>query len=485
MIAHDSSYYFSRGRAHESAGDLPAAARDYGRALRLDRRAAEVYFRRFVARTKMGDHLRGVEDLNRAHALDRSFLWEGRGSRRDGVPAWSLDHAISRFPRRGWFYAWRGLTASSEGRFEDAERDLETALRLGARSPLVRGWRALNLRRRKNRGRSVAPERKDAGLGPADAPLAAARLDKVPHLGPGVDLTGDGILEAFDHLRTMTMLQDFLAVFYSLRPAAFYYDLPKKTLDALALLCGRTGMRMGLYRDPATRDSRCVWSRDAALLAHNIKDGNRGGDALPQDTGYPKCCIRANDEILREYPDLRKRPPTPALAARGTKRLDGEYDYRMNFLYHMESRDQGKRGLKGKRFEYSQFHLLPWTPCSFECAESLRYVAVMEKILKLSFPRFAAQLAAVLRRPVVSLGDFELASLEGERIGRTALYRAWLDPTGFFPSEAGKIIDRGDRLVEGEAGVSVFRGGRAIGRMRKGCELFFFSERPGGRATLR
>lgn len=475
-----------QARILENACNLEEAALNYTHALEILKKRgspaglkrglrAKVHYRRFVVRMKMGDHIRGVRDLNCAHFMNHHYTWEGYKNCRDGVPLWSLDHAISRFPHYAWFYAWRGFARMTARRDGEAAEDFTMACKLGVGSPRLRSWCEKKMRGQPE-GKKLA-KIATSGISQLEqlgAIFQNAGSGRISHLDWNLNLSDPGIREAIDHLRSMVMLQDFLAVFYELRPAAFYYDLPQRTIDTLRKLCALTGISVGTYRDPATQDHRCVWSRDPSLLAEYINDGNRGGHRLAPDTGYPSCCVKRDSEITKIYPNLLERPPYPILTLRGT-RYQENYSYVMNFLYHLESRDWGKRGLKGKRSDYSQFHLLPWTPCSFVCADSLRYGAIMEKILRLNFPAFAKNIADLLKRPVLLFSDFELASLNGTRFGQTVQYHGWLDPSGLMPIKIKKILDAGDRITKMRNSLNIYKGSSQIAKIKRECELFSFS----------
>jgi hypothetical protein len=350
-------------------------------------------------------------DLRRARELDSRWSWCGSSGGAPGLPLWTLEHAVSRYPRSSWLREWLSLERA----------------RAGAGALAVGEQRA-----------SPAPE------------------------------------EALEHLRSMGMLQDFLAVEHGLRPAAFYYDLPARTTECLALLCERSGLNWGRYRDPGTGDERTVWARDRRRLKKALKDGGRGGQTLPDETGYPACCVERTRDIVAEHPDIRTRPAYPLLTLAAT-RAKPPFRFKSNYLYHMENRDWGKRGLKGRRSEHSQYHLIPWTPCSFDCAPSLAYAERMLALLRRALPEFAVRLEQILRRPVLLWSDFVFVGLEVEARGRELTMRGWDDPCGMIPARARAALDSCARIAPGRTGVHFLREDGAPAAFPSPPTLFFFS----------
>lgn len=194
-----------------------------------------------------------------------------------------------------------------------------------------------------------------------------------------------------------------------------------------------------------------TYLREAVALWRQDNENPRLLDLL----GYPVCCSAffhkvsgpraARDLVASIYSNTASRQPFP---------------FYINNILNTTGRDRCS--------SLSQrIHLLPWHPCSYDCAASLSAGRKMFKVLKDLAPELAFDFAKVLAQTFLYSADGSFAVLSGSAVSRReASYsgvRHCFFP--FSPSLPG-LLGRGNRLVLRNGRIEVFHGNTPLGSSR-------------------
>lgn len=238
-----------------------------------------------------------------------------------------------------------------------------------------------------------------------------------PSFGPSLEeLGGRGFL-----------VQDLWAVYRGLRPMC-RFGLLRSDPGTWRLFEGfleEAGLKALRYESsyeggpPVVSVGRDPARLEAFREATERKEGSRslGGDLaavreLGKLLGYPDCCVEAFAEAERPG-----RPAAGSFPERVRRRSGpGPYPFVLNFLYNFHSRGgEELKTLLAAGYRGMNLYLLPWIPCRFGCAPSLRFGRALFKDLKRAAPGYAEGLRRALQSAVLFLDERRFVPLAGAR----------------------------------------------------------------------
>ena len=235
-------------------------------------------------------------------------------------------------------------------------------------------------------------------------------------------------------------------------------------LPAFDELCAR--LRLKKLVIPGERLGVLI-GRDAAALKRTARLW--GGEYLNpgRSLGYPACCTRwyyshvvdkKDDDLVRSI--LRHTRDKKALP------------FALNDVFYFYSRvpsvQSGARRqklfAKNPGLDLDLLNLIPWHPCSYRCAPSLKKAAAIWRTARKVAPDLAYALRACLARPVVFWDWSRFAVLAREKSGAEGVaYSAVEPPFSLLEARLVSRLGKGDRLVSTPAGLELWKGPRRLG----------------------
>jgi len=242
-------------------------------------------------------------------------------------------------------------------------------------------------------------------------------------------------------------------------------------LPAFDELCRR--LRLHKFVFPRARKARgaarlgVLIGRDAALLKRTARfwDGERFNPG--RSLGYPPCCTRwyytrvaaqkGRDLVHTIHRHTKNKTALPFL---------------LNNVFYLYSRvpavQSGARRqklyAKNTGLDLDRLNLIPWHPCSYRCAPSLKKAAAIWKTAKKVAPDLADALRACLGRPVVFWDWSRFAVLK--RVNSVAdgvTYAAVEPPFSLLEPRSLLRLKGADRVRETPKGLELWKGSRRLG----------------------
>lgn len=255
-------------------------------------------------------------------------------------------------------------------------------------------------------------------------------------------------------------------------------------LDALGDAFGLKALVFARQGEPGAERLGVMLGRDEretqdAALAWTRPRSNPG-----PELGYPPCCIKfycawLDDPTADSGPDIVRRilanTPEPVALA-----------FPLNDAYYLYSRrgrvDDGDRREAVVRLnaglDMNVLNAIPWHPCSYRCAPSLKAGRATLDFLSRACPALAGLIRSSLAHPVVFWDWDRFAALRATgRKGRDISYDAILPPFTALDARDAELLRAGNRLrLEPGRSARVYAGRRALGELAAAAFLDFASD---------
>ena len=205
--------------------------------------------------------------------------------------------------------------------------------------------------------------------------------------------------------------------------------------------------------------------RDAAALKRTARlwDGEYFNPG--QSLGYPACCTRwyYTHVVDRKGVDL-------VHSILGHTRGRAALPFALNNVFYLYSRipsvqagaRRQKLFAKNPGLDLDLLNLIPWHPCSYRCAPSLKKAASIWKTARKVAPELAAALRACLARPVV-FWDWSRFAVLQRRPGKDVSYFAVEPPFSLLEPRLLARLTSADRIKVTPAGLELWKGERRVG----------------------
>jgi hypothetical protein len=231
--------------------------------------------------------------------------------------------------------------------------------------------------------------------------------------------------------------------------------------------------RLGLLKFVFPRDGKgraperlgVLIGRDAAALKKTARlwDGKYFNPG--QSLGYPVCCTRwyYTHVIDKKGVDL-------VHSILGHTRGRAALPFALNNVFYLYSRipsvqagaRRQKLFAKNPGLDLDLLNLIPWHPCSYRCAPSVKKAAAIWKTTRKVAPELAAALRACLARPVV-FWDWSRFAVLQRCPGKDVSYSAVEPPFSLLEPRLLARLKSADRIMVTPAGLELWKGERRVG----------------------
>ncbi len=269
-----------------------------------------------------------------------------------------------------------------------------------------------------------------------------------------------------------------------IKPALFYTlndDEPELIKATLKNICPEEQfyffespvMVVGGVRGPILRNKMQKWlaiSRNKKI-ARGIIEALKSPNyyKLGKLLGYPDCCVK---QYLHErFYKLGKnnRIPQNISIQNILKRTRGKPVYYCNSIYNFSGRLTAKDaknfrrlGTINKKTPY-QAYLIFYTPCSYNCGESIKIGRKALKALKYYDSVTAHKTEKILKKPILFIDDFRWIVFNGEvEKNQTIFYQSISPPKSLINKNILKRVERGDKLSLKKKKIVIFRKNKVI-----------------------
>lgn len=289
-----------------------------------------------------------------------------------------------------------------------------------------------------------------------------AELKAGPRSGPGAffELALPGGPVRVPRLGNLPV--EVLALLAGVKPVIHCWAA-ESDLPAFEELCRR--LRLELHVFQGTERLGVLLGRDAKSLRRTARlwDGEYFNPG--RSLGYPPCCTRFYYAHV-----VAKRGLDLVQSIHRHTRGKGPLPFALNDVFYLYSRvpsvQSGARRQKlfarNPGLDLDLLNLIPWHPCSYRCAPSLRKAAAIWRTARKAAPEFAAALRACLARPVV-FWDWDRFAALRRRPGPGVSYAAVEPP---FSSLEPRLLARlraADRVEAAPDGLRLWKGPRPLG----------------------
>lgn len=240
-------------------------------------------------------------------------------------------------------------------------------------------------------------------------------------------------------------------------------------LPAFDELCRRLRLRKLVF--PRAAGSRgaerlgVLIGRNAAALEKTARQWDGEYFNPGQSLGYPVCCTRwyyahvvdkKGDDLVRSI--LRH--------TRDRKALPFALNDAFYFYSRVPSVQSGARRqklfAKNPGLDLDLLNLIPWHPCSYRCAPSLKKAAAIWKTARKVAPELADALRACLGRPVV-FWDWSRFAVLRRAPGPDLTYAAVEPPYSLLEARLSARLESADRIEVTPSGLALWKGPRRVG----------------------
>lgn len=207
--------------------------------------------------------------------------------------------------------------------------------------------------------------------------------------------------------------------------------------------------------------------RDAAALKKTAVQWDGEYFNPGRSLGYPACCTRWYYTHV-----VAKRGRDLVHSIIGHTRGRDRLTFSLNNVFYLYSRvpaiQSGARRqrlyAKNPGLDLDRLNLIPWHPCSYRCAPSLKKAATIWKTAKKVAPDLAEALRACLARPVVFWDWSRFAVLKREKSGADGVaYSAVEPPFSLVEPRLMARLKSADRVRHSPAGLELWKGSRRVG----------------------
>lgn len=205
--------------------------------------------------------------------------------------------------------------------------------------------------------------------------------------------------------------------------------------------------------------------RDAAALERTARlwDGRYFNPG--RGLGYPACCAR----FYYTHVVPQKGLDLVQSIHRRTKRKSA-LPFLLNDVYYLYSRVPSvQSGAARQRLiarnpglDLDVMNLIPWHPCSYRCAASLKKASAIWKTAQKAAPELAASLRARLARPIVFWDWSRFAAL-ARRPGPDVSYASVEPPFSLLEPRLLARLRAADRVEAAPEGLRLWKGSRRLG----------------------
>lgn len=267
-------------------------------------------------------------------------------------------------------------------------------------------------------------------------------------------------------------IQEIVALYFDLRPLA-RIGVSFQQLKVLKELCPGLGLKLltiESYGPNKNHPLLLISKSEKKLKAHYTLEKKYAGDPiLGKHLGYPTCCI----EKFKKNKKFRKNKLILIKTLLDTK---GKLNFHLNYFYNFESR----------KFNYEEFnrisssyrlrnmYLIPHTPCSFNCRNSVEYAEKLSNILKLYLPKYYGKMIFFLKKPILYFSNFVFFPLIGKMNNNSLTYHSFIKIHDNLPIRIVELLERGNLIKEEDNFIKIFKNSHYIDTLPLGIKLFNF-----------
>lgn len=206
---------------------------------------------------------------------------------------------------------------------------------------------------------------------------------------------------------------------------------------------GVTRLEVMLGKDPAVlQECADIWHRP---------DRNPG--VL---LGYPACCVEEYETWHRRYLNCDSPDYVDIInwAFTRTKPKPERMSFLRNDVFYLFSRRWGQSGppkreeimRRNSGLDMDLMNIVPWHPCRYDCAETLRKAGAVWTLMQTVVPKLAAMLKVCLARPVLFWDWSRFAVLKGRHDGDGVAYAGVQPPFSLLEPELLALVRSGSRV---------------------------------------
>ncbi len=258
-------------------------------------------------------------------------------------------------------------------------------------------------------------------------------------------------------------------------------------LPELERLCGALGLSQLVFGRPDDPKPggrlEVLVGKDPRQLKDTSEAWYRPHSNPGRALGYPDCCVRSYDAWF-DGAGPQGTPVEDIIRRTWRNSGPGPFPFALNNVFYHYSRrwsagnDEKRRRIAALNpgLDLNVLNVIPWHPCSYLCAESLRKAGATWSLMQRAAPALAATLKTTLAWPVLFWDWSRFLVLQAARAAPGEWrYTAVRPPFSLVEEETAALVRGGDRLrTAGRGPLEVWKGSRRVGKLPRETLLLDF-----------